>query len=162
MAERQRAPRQSRDLPPCWQHCCWTEPISCGPLTSDLPLGLCGAEGRSIHVVTACELLTSHWSPPLSLQDAAPPISATSFFASLGKFNNSLSGRPLRRWWDTIISISSHPKACTVGCYYDGSNCNLAGNLCLITGSGLYFLLIINRVAGVLISPFSLKLMSEL
>lgn len=67
---------------------------SCGPLTSDLPLGLCGAKGRSPHVVTACELLTSPWSPPLSLQDAVPPTTATSFFASLGKFNNSLSSRP--------------------------------------------------------------------
>lgn len=132
--------------------------ISCGPLTSDLPLGLCGVEGRSPRVVTACELLTSHWSPPLSLQDAMPPTSATSFFASLGKLGNSLYSRPPRHWWGTIISLHSHPEACTVGCY-DGSNHNLTGNLCLITGSGLYILLIINTVAGVLIPPLGLKLM---
>lgn len=155
-----KAPGQSLDLPLYQRHYCWMEYISRVLLTSDLPLGLCGAEGRSPHVVTACELLTSHWSPPLSLQDALPPTSATSFsfFASLGKFDNSLSSRPPRHWWDTIISLCSCPEACTMGCY-DGFNHNLAGNLCLITGSGLYILLIINTMAGALIPPLCLKLM---
>ncbi len=159
--DKEETPRESLDLPPRQRHHCWIEPISCGPLTPDLPLGLCGAEGRSPHVVTACELLTSHWSPPLSLQDTLPPTSAISFFPSLGKFDNSLSSRPPRHWWDTMISLPSRPEACTVGCY-DGSNHNLAGNLCLITGSGQYILLIINTVEGVLIPSLSLKLMWDL
>lgn len=136
--------------PPRQQHNCCIEHTSRGPLTPDLPLGLLGVKGRSAHVVTACELLISHKSPPLSLQDAVPPTSATSFFASLGKLGNSLSSRPPCHWWDTIISLSSRPEAGTVGCY-DGSYHILAGNLCLITGSGLYIFLIINTVAGVLI-----------
>ena len=82
--------------------------------------------------------------PPLSL-----PLWGNSIIAS--------PAVPPRHWWDTIISQSSRPEACTVGCY-DGSNHNLAGNLCLITGSGLYILLIINTVAGVLIPPLRLKL----
>lgn len=93
------------------------EPISSGPVTSDLPLGACGAERRSPRVVTACVLLTSHWSPPLSLQNTMPPTSATLFSASLGKFGNSLSSRPRHHWWDTIMSLSSWPEACSVGCF---------------------------------------------
>lgn len=134
----------------CKWHHCWMQCISSGPLTCDLPLGPRGAERRSPRVVTACALVTSHRSPPLSLQNTMPPTSATLFSVSLGKFSNSLSSRPRHYWWDTIMSLSSRPEACSVGCF-DGSNHNLAGNLCLITGSGPYILLIINMVAGVLI-----------
>ena len=126
------------------------EHISCGPLTPDLPLGVRGAEGRSPHVVTACVLLTSHWFSPPFLEDAVPPTSYSSFFVSLGKFVNGLSRCPHHYCWSTIISLSAHPQARTVG-RYKSSKRNLPWNLYLITGSGLYFLLIINMVAGVLI-----------
>lgn len=89
--------------------------------------------------------------PPLSLQDTVPPTSATSFFVSLGKFGNSLSSRPSYYWWDAIISLSSHPEVSMV-VYDDGSDLIMVGNLCLVSGSGLYIFLIINMVAGVFIN----------
>lgn len=82
---------------------CWIEP--CGPLTPDLPLGVCEAKGRSRHVATACVLLISCLSPPHLLQDALPPTIATSFFKSLGKFGNGPSSRPRRYSWRIIISL---------------------------------------------------------
>lgn len=93
------------------------EHISRGPLTSDLPGGntRCRGEERA-HVVTACELLASHRSPPLSLQEAAPPVSATLFPPPL--WGNSITASPAPfspPSLDGTISVSSHVDACNSG-----------------------------------------------